>query len=608
MLQYLLDCLHPLDDETVYIPYVKPLDIRGLLLVKFGTIYIHDDLGNLLDVIRGNGKGICRYIELSIPSRGTAETLHIATSIMDLKLPLVSFDCDNFYPGDVLSRLRWLKDSWGICYFEDTQSNPIYSYIEGTEIVTHIAEKVKISDMACSGIYYFGSTGEAREISANVLRESLSDGKEVYISFIYRKAIERGIRIKPVLEPPISLGTPMAVESFAKKAKGESKIFCFDLDGTLVTSGVDYTKVKPIKETVEFVRYLKSEGHTVIIHTARGMLSRNGNVEKIQAEVLPQIEKTLRDFDIPYDQLIIGKPYADFYIDDKAISTFSSLQKETGMYNKMVSPNETHTLRTEDKYVVKQGELSGEKWWYDHIPPRIANLFPSINDEKSTNRELWVEKIEGLTFSEKYIAGSLTAGHLRTLINALELVHSHEPSTPPASIQSNYIDKLEERYPAISDVMSATHQQKELYTRLLTGLKSYAEQVITPCAIHGDPVFTNVFLTPTNTIMFIDMRGKLGKELTIYGDPNYDFAKVYQSLTGYDFILHQHRPTSSSHQSEMIALFEKSMGLAKMKWIYLLTASLYFTLIPLHRTESISQIYEYFKMTERLLDKYELYA
>jgi hypothetical protein len=33
------------------------------------------------------------------------------------------------------------------------------------------------------------------------------------------------------------------------------------------------------------------------------------------------------------------------------------------------------------------------------------------------------------------------------------------------------------------------------------------------------------------------MRGKIGDTLTIYGDAFYDWAKLYQSLIGYDKIL-----------------------------------------------------------------------
>ena len=46
--------------------------------------------------------------------------------------------------------------------------------------------------------------------------------------------------------------------------------FCFDLDNTLVTYpkiANDYSSVEPIKKTIDFVRYLKKLGHTIIIHT-----------------------------------------------------------------------------------------------------------------------------------------------------------------------------------------------------------------------------------------------------------------------------------------------------------------------------------------------------
>jgi len=57
----------------------------------------------------------------------------------------------------------------------------------------------------------------------------------------------------------------------------------------------------------------------------------------------------------------------------------------------------------------------------------------------------------------------------------------------------------------------------------------YIEKTI----IHGDQVFTNIIINNYDKIKFIDMRGKLGTELTICGD----LEKIYQSLIGYDEIL-----------------------------------------------------------------------
>jgi hypothetical protein len=36
----------------------------------------------------------------------------------------------------------------------------------------------------------------------------------------------------------------------------------------------------------------------------------------------------------------------------------------------------------------------------------------------------------------------------------------------------------------------------------------------------------------------IDMRGKVGSLFTICGDPMLDYAKLYQSILGFDFAIH----------------------------------------------------------------------
>jgi hypothetical protein len=46
--------------------------------------------------------------------------------------------------------------------------------------------------------------------------------------------------------------------------------------------------------------------------------------------------------------------------------------------------------------------------------------------------------------------------------------------------------------------------------------------------IHGDTVFSNGILKDENTVTFLDMRGMLGKKLTLAGDLTYDLAKTYQ--------------------------------------------------------------------------------
>jgi hypothetical protein len=116
--------------------------------------------------------------------------------------------------------------------------------------------------------------------------------------------------------------------------------------------------------------------------------------------------------------------------------------------------------------------------------------------------------------------------------------------------------------------------------------------------IHGDPVFTNVFLTE-NGIKFIDPRGKIGDSNTIFGDVYYDFAKVYQSILGYDFILND-VDFSFDYMEKMRSKFESNFNKDEMSAIKIITASLFFTLIPLHNF-SKDKFNRYIKIIKSLL-------
>ena len=50
-------------------------------------------------------------------------------------------------------------------------------------------------------------------------------------------------------------------------------------------------------------------------------------------------------------------------------------------------------------------------------------------------------------------------------------------------------------------------------------------------------VFSNVISLPNNQIKFVDVRGIDDGNQTCFGHPLYDYAKIYQSLIGYDEIL-----------------------------------------------------------------------
>lgn len=90
--------------------------------------------------------------------------------------------------------------------------------------------------------------------------------------------------------------------------------YCFDLDLTLCfTSGTSYETSTPYIERIEYVNNLYLAGNKIIIFTARGSLSG------VDHSFLTR--KQLKTWGVLFHELIFGKPYADYYIDDKAINT-----------------------------------------------------------------------------------------------------------------------------------------------------------------------------------------------------------------------------------------------------------------------------------------------
>ena len=89
-----------------------------------------------------------------------------------------------------------------------------------------------------------------------------------------------------------------------------------DLDGTICTEEKTFSRsmATPLEGAKETLRKLKDKGHTIIIYSARSWTEYEMTI------------KWLNDNQIPYDQVILGKPIGDYWIDDRAVN-FQSWEK-----------------------------------------------------------------------------------------------------------------------------------------------------------------------------------------------------------------------------------------------------------------------------------------
>lgn len=120
-----------------------------------------------------------------------------------------------------------------------------------------------------------------------------------------------------------------------------------DLDDTItITENSDYVNSKPIQPTINMLKKYKAEGFEIVIHSSRNMRTYEANVGKINIHTLPNIINWLSKHNVPFDEIIVGKPWCGFdgfYIDDKSIrpSEFHSMSYEE--IKEMLKKEKTYT-------------------------------------------------------------------------------------------------------------------------------------------------------------------------------------------------------------------------------------------------------------------------
>lgn len=105
----------------------------------------------------------------------------------------------------------------------------------------------------------------------------------------------------------------------------EEYSFVFDIDGTLCPikrKDEKYEDLVPYSDMLDKLRYYKNNGAKIILFTSRNMNSYNGNIGLINKNTAVTLTKWLEKWDIPFDEIIYGKPWPGhkgFYVDDRTV-------------------------------------------------------------------------------------------------------------------------------------------------------------------------------------------------------------------------------------------------------------------------------------------------
>lgn len=99
--------------------------------------------------------------------------------------------------------------------------------------------------------------------------------------------------------------------------------YVIDIDGTIcsIAPNGNYESAVPIVYRIQKINKLYDEGHYITYLTARGMGRYNNNAKLANARFYEITELQLKLWGCKYHELLLGKPSADYYIDDKGINT-----------------------------------------------------------------------------------------------------------------------------------------------------------------------------------------------------------------------------------------------------------------------------------------------
>ncbi len=240
-------------------------------------------------------------------------------------------------------------------------------------------------------------------------------------------------------------------------------------------------------------------------------------------------------------------------MDMKAIPLYST--KEYGLLSEYKKLTEEWSLGSRcrpfnqieivgDRLVKKGIDAQGRKLavreaaWYKAVAEKGLKAVPYIYSYDP----LVMQRIKGANIFEYDLSASEQKSVLGKLVNSLREIHSLG-SVPVDyfSIREAYVGKTFTRLEKVRNLIPFADREYIVingkpcrnvffYRKELEKLfESYT------CGqfelIHGDNTFSNILLDENMTPVFIDPRGYFGYT-EIYGDPNYDWAKLYYSIVG----------------------------------------------------------------------------
>ena len=186
--------------------------------------------------------------------------------------------------------------------------------------------------------------------------------------------------------------------------------------------------------------------------------------------------------------------------------------------------------------------FESEVAWYRHLPPTAKRFVPQVF--QSGNRELLMRYVEGNAVD--FESPDDMRDFLARVVYVLdEFFHSCKFPTTLGSLYKEYVEKPLQRSEVVRAIVPGLstdydlmiNGQEYVNPRVLLAQAQYSTRLVTYLNppvfgfLHGDPTLQNMKVRDVGTVVLFDPKGKFG-DTAMYGDPKYDFAKLYYSFVG----------------------------------------------------------------------------
>lgn len=290
-----------------------------------------------------------------------------------------------------------------------------------------------------------------------------------------------------------------------------------DIDDVISTHrNRDYENAIPNIPIIEKMQQLANQGITFILFTARGQVSCNGDIKKIEEEKGPTLRAWLARYNVPYSELKFGKPIGDVYVDDAAMTPSEFL---TGDFLSFKGGSNEY-IEQLGKFVVKECKNDNATIindWFN-IARKYGYNVPDVY--AITYNKMRMEFIQGR-------AGNTIPFECRPNL-AIEMAliamsFAQVPGTYKFKIRE-YAKYLDENY------VDASIIEYIILAKCL--LIRHAEN-ITPSFCHGDLTTMNAIIRGYGRIYLIDP--VIHNDFSSY---MIDLAKLRMSFNGYNQLLY----------------------------------------------------------------------